>query len=488
MARSYLFVMWAGGGNVGPFLCLAEHLRAAGHSVRAVATAGLGPRLAGAGVDLVGTPEGWLPGAADVVRAAGEHPPDVVIVDYMLTDALGGAELVGRPTVALVHTLYRALLADGGPHPMGMAGPVDTLNPGRVAAGLAPLASLGDLLESVDLVLVAAPRSLDAPGEVPANVVYGGPLLEGPGPDAGWDPPTGTGPLVVLSLGTAGDPADEVPVLRRVVAALADLPVRGLVTLPDYVDRAALGAVPGNVTLSGYVRHAAVLPHADLLVTHAGLGSVVAALAHGVPMVALPLDREQPDNADALVRAGAGVALAPDSPAGEIRDAVADQLRRSTSPRVTVDPSRRRPPDRVLSHRRRAHHPVGTSPPTRPEPTSRSCHGSSVVAARKPGLRQCGHPGVVAQAGTGIGGRGEGHAQAGGHVVGVEDQLQGAGRTKSTGPRTSRRGRRQITARASGGAARTTADRTRATAARPSTRSAGRAEGPIVSSPQPQSG
>jgi UDP:flavonoid glycosyltransferase YjiC (YdhE family) len=331
--------MWAGGGNAGPFLCLAEHLRAAGHSVRAVATAVLGPRLAGAGVDLVGTPEGWLPGAADVVRAAGEHPPDVVVVDYMLTDALGGAELVGRPTVALVHTLYRALLADGAPHPMAMAGPVEALNPGRIAAGLEPVTSLGDLLHAVDLVLVAAPRSLDAPGEVPANVVYTGPLLEGPGPDAGWDPPAGTGPLVVLTLGTAGDPAQEVPVLRRVVAALADLPVRGLVTLPDDVDRATLGAVPGNVTLSGYVRHAAVLPHADLLVTHAGLGSVVAALAHGVPMVALPLDRDQPDNADALVRAGAGVALAPDAPATDIREAVADQLRRATSPRVTVDPS-----------------------------------------------------------------------------------------------------------------------------------------------------
>jgi UDP:flavonoid glycosyltransferase YjiC (YdhE family) len=81
-----------------------------------------------------------------------------------------------------------------------------------------------------------------------------------------------------------------------------------------------------------------VLPHADLLVTHAGLGSVVAALAHGVPMVALPLDREQPENARALVRMGAGVALAPDTPADEIRAAAAEQLRRSTSPRVTVDP------------------------------------------------------------------------------------------------------------------------------------------------------
>jgi MGT family glycosyltransferase len=338
VARSYLFAMWDGGGNLGPFLCLAERLQAAGHAVRAVAPTGLAGRLADASVDLVGSPEGWLPGAADVVAAADAHPPDVVIVDYMLTDALGGAERLGRPTVALVHTLYRELLTDGAPHPIGMAGPVERLNPARVAAGLAPLSTHADLLAAVDLVLVAAPRPLDAPGAVPANVTYAGPLLEGPGPDAAWAPPPGSGPLVVVSLGTAGDPAVEVPVLRRVLAALAELPVRAFVTVADYVDRAAIGAVPPNATVSGYVRHAAVLPHADLLVTHAGLGSVVAALAHGVPMVALPLDRDQPENARALVRMGAGVALMPDAPADEIRAAAADQLRRSTSPRITVDP------------------------------------------------------------------------------------------------------------------------------------------------------
>jgi MGT family glycosyltransferase len=330
--------MWDGGGNVGPFLCLAERLHAAGHTVRAVAPASLAGRLAGAGVDLAGSPEGPLPGGSDVVAAADAHPPDVVVVDYMLTDALGGAERLGRPTVALVHTLYRELLRDGAPHPVGMAGPVEALNPARVAAGLKPLTTHADLLAAVDLVLVAAPRSLDAPGEVPANVAYAGPLLEGPGPDAGWAPPPGSGPLVVVSLGMAGDPAREVPVLRRVLAALAGLPVRVFVTVADYVDRDALGAVPPNATVSGYARHTAVLPHADLLVTHAGLGSVVAALAHGVPMVALPLDREQPDNARALVRMGAGVALAPDALVDQIRAAASDQLRRSTSPRVTVDP------------------------------------------------------------------------------------------------------------------------------------------------------
>jgi len=338
MPRSFLCAMWAGGGNVGPFLCLAEHLRARGHTVRAVATASLAERLAGAGVDLVAAPDGWLPTAADLMAAADRTEPDLVVVDYMLTDALGGAETLPCPSVALVHTLYRELLVDGAPHPMGMAGPVEALNPGRIAAGLTPLRSHGDLLAAADLVLVAAPRALDAPGEVPGNVRYAGPLLEGTGSDDGWEPPAGSGPVVVVSLGTAGDPAAELPVLRRIVAALGGLAVRGLVTLPTSIEPHRLGAVPADVTVGGYVRHAAVLPHADVLVTHAGLGSVVAAVAHGVPMVALPFDRDQPDNARALVRMGAGVALPTAASSDEIAAAVADQLARSTSPRVTVDP------------------------------------------------------------------------------------------------------------------------------------------------------
>jgi hypothetical protein len=109
LARSYLFVMWAGGGNVGPFLCLAELLRAAGHTVRAVAPAALDGRLADTGVELVRSSDAPLPGADDVGAATTTGPPDVLVVDYMLSDARGGAARVGRPTVALVHTLYREL-------------------------------------------------------------------------------------------------------------------------------------------------------------------------------------------------------------------------------------------------------------------------------------------------------------------------------------------------------------------------------------------
>jgi MGT family glycosyltransferase len=187
--------------------------------------------------------------------------------------------------------------------------------------------------------MVTAPRELDAPGDVPANVAYAGALFEGRGPDAGWLPPDGAGPLVAVSTGTVGDPAVETELLERILRALAGLPVRGFVTIGDYIDRGRLEP-PDNVTLSGYVRHAAVLPHADLLVTHAGLGSVVAALAHGVPMVCLPLAREQPDNARAVVRIGAGRALDPGAAVAELSDAVEQELHRADPVRIEPRPRR----------------------------------------------------------------------------------------------------------------------------------------------------
>jgi UDP:flavonoid glycosyltransferase YjiC (YdhE family) len=323
--RSFLLVTWAGGGNVAPFVCLADLLSRRGHRVGTVAPPEVHDRVAMTGADLVAAPSGFLAGASDVVAAAESFGPDVLVVDYMLTAALCGAERTGRPVVALVHTLYRALLQAGAPNPIAMAGSIEDVNDVRCALGLQPVARFGDLLGAAALVAVTAPRALDEPGDLPANVLYTGPLLECPGPDGGWEPPAGDGPLVAVSLGTAGDPKQEVAVLRSILAALDGIDVRGLVNLAPYVDRSGLD-VPANVTMTGLVRHAAVLPHADLLVTHAGLGSVVAALAHGVRMVALPLAREQPDNARALARLGAGEVVEPTAPAGDIRAAILRQL------------------------------------------------------------------------------------------------------------------------------------------------------------------
>ena len=47
------------------------------------------------------------------------------------------------------------------------------------------------------------------------------------------------------------------------------------------------------------------------MVTHAGLGSVAGAMTFGVPLVCMPVERDQPLNAQRVTDLGAGVALDP---------------------------------------------------------------------------------------------------------------------------------------------------------------------------------
>jgi MGT family glycosyltransferase len=181
---------------------------------------------------------------------------------------------------------------------------------------------MGDVLDRCARVLVTSLAALDAaPDTWAGNVRHVGPVLEGPGADAGWRPPAGGDgrPLVVVSLGTT--PMGEAPVLQRVLDALAGEPVTVLALLGAHLDPADL-RLPANAVTSGYVRHAAVLPHAAVTVCHGGLGTVLASLAAGVPVVCLPLGREQPDNAAAAERAGAGRTVDPAAGPDAIREAV----------------------------------------------------------------------------------------------------------------------------------------------------------------------
>ncbi len=47
------------------------------------------------------------------------------------------------------------------------------------------------------------------------------------------------------------------------------------------------------------------------MVTHAGHGTVIRALANGLPLVCIPMARDQPDIAARVVHGGAGLRLAP---------------------------------------------------------------------------------------------------------------------------------------------------------------------------------
>ena len=52
---------------------------------------------------------------------------------------------------------------------------------------------------------------------------------------------------------------------------------------------------PATIHVARFVPHQDVLPQAAAVITHAGLGTVHAALAHGLPLVCMPIGRDQPD-------------------------------------------------------------------------------------------------------------------------------------------------------------------------------------------------
>jgi MGT family glycosyltransferase len=70
--------------------------------------------------------------------------------------------------------------------------------------------------------------------------------------------------------------------------------------------RDSLGTVarPANVETHEWLPHTAVLPRADVFVTHGGMGSVVEALYFGVPMVVVPHHPENLVNGRRLAELG----------------------------------------------------------------------------------------------------------------------------------------------------------------------------------------
>jgi MGT family glycosyltransferase len=344
MPGRFLFVTWAGGGNVHPLVALGTRLVAAGHRVRVLGPSELGGRFEPGGMtfrphrtgaEWAGSAEpvrwptddeqraAFLRGmAADVTNELAREPTDVAVVDFMQPDALSAAEASGLPVVAFVHTLFARMPRDGF-SPMNLFTDAAGLNSLRADLGLEPVERNADLLDRATRSIVTTVPELDRPDDVPSNVRYVGPILEDPDEAERLDRSSDGTPLVVASLGTTA--MDEGPVVRRVIDALADLPVRGLVTLGAHL-RPEDFPSPRNVGVSGFVSHAAVLPLARVFVGHAGLGGISAALASGVPMVLLPFGRDQPANAAHVEAVGAGITVSKDALSDELRGAIVTVL------------------------------------------------------------------------------------------------------------------------------------------------------------------
>ena len=67
----------------------------------------------------------------------------------------------------------------------------------------------------------------------------------------------------------------------------------------------------GATWVTGFAPQRAALARADVVISHAGLNTVLDALAAGKPVLALPIAFDQPGVAARLVHAGAGLRLLP---------------------------------------------------------------------------------------------------------------------------------------------------------------------------------
>ncbi len=256
-----------------------------------------------------------LPG---LVALVGQWRPDLLARD---TNEYAAALVAERYRLPCVRVGCSLAVADTAAAPAAAGG----LAALRAAEGLPPDPEGSTLLAGS--YLTQFPHSLEDPA-CPGDGVWRfrdvTPARE-PLPDwwAGGDDP-----LVYVSFGTVTASQGLFPSLYTVVLdSLAELPVRVLVTVGEAADPAALGPLPPRVHAERFVPQHQVLGAATVMVTHGGSGSVLGALAAGVPLVVLPLFADQPQNAGRVAAVGAGMTVAGGpAAAGQIGAAVAAVL------------------------------------------------------------------------------------------------------------------------------------------------------------------
>jgi UDP:flavonoid glycosyltransferase YjiC (YdhE family) len=116
-------------------------------------------------------------------------------------------------------------------------------------------------------------------------------------------------PLVYLTLGTIFNYWTDI--FRAFIEGLRDEPVTLVVTVGRNGDPGQFGPQPEHVRIERYIPQTLLFPRCDLVVTHGGSGTTMAALAHGLPLVVIPISADQPENADRCAALGVARVIQP---------------------------------------------------------------------------------------------------------------------------------------------------------------------------------
>ena len=114
-------------------------------------------------------------------------------------------------------------------------------------------------------------------------------------------------PLVYASLGTLQNGSESL--FRTIAAGCVELNVQLVLSLGGGLDTDSLRNLPGNPLVVRFAPQLDVIKRASVVITHAGLNTVLESLAEGVPMVAIPLGNDQPGVAARVAARGAGIVL-----------------------------------------------------------------------------------------------------------------------------------------------------------------------------------
>ena len=357
MPYNFLVASWGGPGHLGPTLTAARQLRNRGHGVRFIAREDARAAVEAAGYRFVTwrrtpsftpiAPDGELmrraydqllfgPAAARAADTRDEidrAPTDALLSDTALFGSTLAAEAANVPCALLSPTISLRPLPGVPPVGSGLPSPhtpearaeveaandrfvsvmnewLPMLNEARASQNLASVNHVLQLFDRAARLLLAMSPAFDFPADhLPENVRYIGPLLDSSDWSKPWSAPWPHGsdrPRALVSFSTTDQ--DQANALQRTMNAIAGIGMDAVATLGPALDGTTLRP-PNNVTLLPSAPHDAVMQEVSLVVTHGGHGTVSRALWHGLPLLVMPMGRDQNDIAVRVEAGGAGLSL-----------------------------------------------------------------------------------------------------------------------------------------------------------------------------------
>jgi zeaxanthin glucosyltransferase len=184
------------------------------------------------------------------------------------------------------------------------------VNRQRKTWGLLPKAGL-DAFYSELAQIAQVPSGFDFPGrKFSAAFYYTGPFVDRTvrkEVNFPWSQLDPSRPMIFVSMGTLQNGIKEI--YRVIAQTCAEFPVQTVISLGGGLTPENLGELPGNPIVVRYAPQLALLSRAALTIFHGGLNTALESLAHGVPMIAIPVAFDQPGVGARLLWTGTGKAI-----------------------------------------------------------------------------------------------------------------------------------------------------------------------------------